>query len=585
MRTHISAAVFAAAIGSIPLTAVALDYYGVAGLAYDRLEGWQVGGEHAISPRLQLDGNMFAQGFVYSPSVLRWNGRLGYSSVRQTYLDTDDTMDGLNYQLALNLLDTPRSRGSLNASAGRSTVEHATEPAGGTRATGTTQQDYYQVGSTLRLPSWPGLNIGASRTDSTNSGFGRPDVKETTDQLNAFFSQGTGAYSVNASYEGRWNEGTLAPTNYVLHSVGVTGDAAMGDRVSVVLTDSYRQRIASTTDALNPTTEDNAFIASVRWRDHTNEKRGWCHYSYGHSLLEAPDLATRERFTHNLTATDARRYSRAWNGTTTLDLAFTRSRLGDVDEIGAGQTILATAEWQGRVGESYLLIEVGPKVGALEPEGGPVKMGYGAFGRTRWAIERPFSRYSIEYQIDTEANLHGLDGWSLRQSAQGEAATVLLSGLRARAHATGTGARQHLKLLGDFMSRQVVLGASLGWKRYGTGLEVGASDGPSLSLQDSFKGDGLFYPADFTTTSRYASLTATAAFSRVTASAFTRYTRVSGAGVLMQQEASVAGVLTYRLGRFRLSLEERYTAGGARSFDNRSNLVLVRLSRVFGGRL
>ncbi len=583
MKTRLLTALLAAAIGAAsPDRAAAGQYAGALGLRYDRLETWTPL-DHTVSPLLQLDGNLSAAGSVYAPDVLVWNGALSYSQVRQSYL-SDDRTNGLSYLLSLRFFETRLSRATLSATASRSIVDHTFSDAG-VRATGTTIGQYTGVQSSLNLPQRPSLRVGVSRNEETNSGLGRAPTTTTIDQLSAGIRHGPGPYTLDAQYDGSWHDGTLPSSDFVQHGVSFRGAATAAQRVDVFADEQYQQRIAKTVDEFNPSSDSSSFSGGVRWAGETSLSRASAMYAYGHALLQAPGIETREQLSHGVQAQADRTFSPAWSGTASASVNLAQSRLGDAQETNAGQSVGATATWQRRVGaESLVLVQAGPSVGLLEPQGGSVELAYGGQARVRWSKDLPLRRYSVEYSADYRSNLEAVRGWLLSQRVRADASATWVSGLRAGGYVYAEGSRQHQDLLGDTMGRSVQAAGQMSWRRYTAELSAGLSTVPTLYSGGTVS-DGLFIPTKFATTSRSVAASLSAGITpRLGVNATTRYAVISGGGVPSQQEAGVSGMLKYGFGLIDLTLEDRYTAGGASSFDIRTNAFFVRLSRTFGGR-
>lgn len=563
--------------------ALATDYSGKLGLRYDRLDTWAPNGVNTSSPQLQLDADLQAAGFLSSPEIFLWNAAGAYQRLRRSYLAETDTASSYTYRLHLGGFESRKSRFTIGGDAGHTTIDFSQET-GGPSLTGTTTIDTYQLRVAASPTDRPAVWLGGTYTDLNNRGFGRSATDETTKQVDTGFAFGTGAYSTTAEYEGRWSQGTLDPANYERHTVRMNGSVNIAPDTKGYLSTFYQLREPTVVSGYDPRMEVTHVSGGVRWTEESTISGA--QYVYDHQALSTPGTADRDRITQGLSSATERTWSSQWKTLGTLSVDMTQDRLGLAEERSAGQSAALQQQWTrpSTPDGSELQIAAGASLGVLEPVGGGgVESSYGASGSIRWGMHTLADRISAYYTAFYGSNVAAVRGWNLNQRVYAEAERTIDRDFRLRATIQGGASRQFTPLFGDTAQRDFTLTASVLRGKYSFGLEAGIGDGVTGSLQ-SIGGDGLFIPASFQSHSRYAmAMTGVQITARLRVDGRARYTTLSGPEVPDQREVTLGGALRYALGRFQLSLEDRYSAGGTTAYDNRSNQLLLVLSRALGG--
>lgn len=571
---------------SLPAPAAALDYSGLLSGWYDRYDTKTPGAGSTSSPMLQLDGNLSASDYVSAPEVFHWDAGLGYQRVRRSYLAGSNLSSVLAYNLGGGLYDSPNSKLRLTGQASRYVLDSSSSSAATPQTTGTTTDNSYGLRLSLQDGIRPNVWLGGSYRDSENSGFSRATVTETTSQLNAGISQGSGALNYVVDYSGRWNDGSLDALDYRFHNVSLNATTTVADKVDAYANGHYLLRIPDTVAATNPRSESNYVALGTRFTSPDTLGRG--QYTYNHQLLSAPGMEPRERIQQSIQGRLDRTHAPGWTGIYTTELSTTQDRLGGSEATAAGESVSGLLRRQMAASDERpeLLIEAGPTLGLLEPAGGDVLFGYGAEARARATWFLLTSRLAADYRIAYRHNLNAVRGGSLEQALSGEFETRFTRELRSRTTLVASSGRQDIQIFGTSINRTATLTSTLDWRRHELGAELGIQDGLSGELGKTVVSDGLFLPASFDTRSRYARLFGSASITpHLRISAYTRYAALSGPEAPNQRQADLSGIISYGLGLFQLSVEDRYTAAGASNFGNRVNEFIVRISRTFGGHI
>ena len=137
---------------------------------------------------------------------------------------------------------------------------------------------------------------------------------------------------------------------------------------------------------------------------------------------------------------------------------------------------------------------------------------------------------------------------------------------------------------GDNANRSITAQGKLGYRRLGLSLNVGIGDAVTGALSNPAS-DGLFLPPGYNTHSRSASLAANLRLTpHISVHGGAHYALVTGPTTPEQREVFYEMGVRAASGPWTVSLEERYTLGGAGGFDHRVNQVFLQINRTFGTR-
>jgi hypothetical protein len=563
-----------------PIRASAVDVSGRLGLAYDQQET-STSYFTATEERLNLDGALQANGALVEPELGLWRGTVGYHRLRNTYsLGASQSANTLVYSGNLSLLDPTTAPASLSLSADRSVID-STGPSGNVTITGT--QTISAYGGDLRLSPkiGPALSVGASLREADTNGFAVAPTSETTRLLRVGAHHGTAPYDLGVTYEGRWNEGDVVLRRYTAHAVDLNTSANLGSGLDGFLSGRYYLRIPDATASSNPEFETNQVVTGVRMGGPSSRSR--VQYAYNHQFFSSTVTGELERIQQTVSGFHEISHSQSWDSSWTIDATVNQDRRDETEASAYGASLAPLARWQRRRPERNLMLEAGPTVGVLKPADGGERLGSGGHvrGRVEWARA---VRTSLDYAGDYARNLRGLRGSSLHQAVTGGAEGTLLSA-RGNASLTVSTSRQHDAVFSlETAARDVLFRGSLAWRRLWLQLEAERRDGTTPAV-GGVQGDGLFIPSSFDSHTESAGLGATWVLWRsLSLTGRSRYARLSGPEIASQEERSLHGILEYALGQVQLSVEDRYTEGGARGRGVQVNEVMVRLTRSFGAR-
>ncbi len=580
MRTPVMMRTVAVAIALVlPSAAPAFDWGGRLGLDYSREDRWLTGGGHTTLPRLELNLGLDAAGFLYSPAAAQWLASVEWRRLTESNGAIDTTRASLIYRLRSVLFQDPRSPVTLQLQATR--IDEDIKVDG---TAGSTRADTSTYGADLRLapPGRPYLNLGYQYLDRQETGPLLRGADRSVHSLSASTGHGAGTYSYAARYAGRFSSGTFDADNYDDHRVDVDVQAVLAQDVTARINEIYFRRIPDNRAPSNQSQELNSLSTVVTGK---SDARGQQQvgYVYVHALSSAPGTQDQERAEQRLTYGMHHLFKDSpWQLRALADLSLSEIRSGTVVDRATGQLVSAQAAWRRQDGQDLLELRGGPKLGAREPQSGPVELGYGATAggtaQHRWTELVGTASYDLTFESD----LYAASGWNLRQEALASLTSPFGPG-RASAQLQASALRRDGGLLGAGASRSLTALAGYQWYRYSVQASGGLQSGVSGALGEPIRGDGLFIPAPFDTESRYATLSATAGLLEyLWATARARYSSMSAPDRADQQETELFGALTWGYAGINLSLEDRYLVSSVGGLTIRENRFLFRIHRSFG---
>lgn len=342
MRTRSITALLAGALALVPTIAAGLEYDGRLGLGYDRVESWN-NTQHDVVPRLRLDGNIGARGFLVDQGVVDWNARVGYDELRSTYGSTTDKASGLTYSAGVGVLQTRASKLRVGATANRTVTDFATD-SDVTRTTGTSTYESYSVNAASALPDLPGVTSAFTYRDVLSSGFGRSRTRETAKLLELGSQFGQRGLDAKLDYSLQWDEGTLSPVNYTTQRFGMSAAMTPSDKTFSGFTASYFTRDPSASAPANPRYENTLVDGHFGWGD-PRGSRAWGQYRYSQAIVSDPSILKREMLVNGLSANLAQRTSSEWEFVESASGSYSQTRLGVDQTTAAGQALGLTVNW------------------------------------------------------------------------------------------------------------------------------------------------------------------------------------------------------------------------------------------------
>ncbi len=578
MRLHgRSKRAIAVLVALAPAAASALDYVGRLGLAYDRIESWS-DSSYSMTPRLRLDGNLDAYGFLVEPGIVDWSGRVGYADLNERYGEANTKQNALTYGAQLDLLQKREAMARLSASATRTRTDYSTD-AQVVQTTGAATTETYSLSAGAGPPGLPSVSSSFSYSDMALSGLDRAEVKETSKVLGLGMHFGQAALDSSLNYRLQWEDGTLVPMNFTAQQIFGQATAHPSDRVTASIGLGYFIREPTLLASDNPRFENSRVDGHFVW-DQSRETQGSVNYAYTHAYATEPSLRARDMVTNTGSADYRDRISAEWAWRGSASASVSQIRLGEAESSAAGQSVGLAAEFaRPTVGAT-----LGARVGVLEPEGGSTALAYGADASARANWQKSSHAFSLTYFVSYQQNLDARPGWAASQSLYAEVNNAQTGFLHWSARLQASSVRGGGGEFDANAQRTIAAIGSLSYRRAALDLQIGTSDSVTGVLSNPLS-DGLFIPAGYNTHARYASVNGAMPLARTLAvNAFAKYAILSGPATPNQRESVVGGALSYALGRWTLSLNDVYTTGGTISFGNAVNQLYVRASMAFGRR-
>lgn len=519
--------------------------------------------------------------------------RLTGSSSDTSTIDSKARADSWGYSVSAGALQFLPLSFSGFASRSQTDFSTTTEsPLAGTSLATTTQLTGLStttaegIGALFKMDRVPTVSARLQRTEYDNTGVGglKSTGKNTVLSLGGSHTLENHDYSVG--YDRSWNEGSFSDNNYRSHQASFRGHSSFANDLDLTLNQSYLLRVPSAGSVVesNPRFDDNLTNAEMRWRASPALSTG-AGYAYRRMVVDFPTLADLETQSHAFHA------GASWNRTKELSFNADASAAFGLERGGSspsrrnsGQSLSLGARYGTIGGETTWSVGGSGSIG-LSQSGQNDYFAYG-FGASAglstfvggWST-------SLSYDGSYSSNLAGQIGFTLRNALTGSGDTRSAGGVRYRGQLQISDGRQQQKILDrtvDSSAQTATATASVGWSVHYVDLSVGLSNAASPALGGPSGGLGV--PKSLNTQSRFATLSAsTVLLPNLTLAGFARYVSISLPVGADAWEGALNGRLSYAIGLVTLSLEDRYTVGAQGGPTLRTNVVLVRLSRSFGG--
>lgn len=574
MRTTLPLAAALAALLAAPAPARAAGGYVLrAGAEYQQSDTWAVSGERSSIPRLDVDLGLNAGGSLGGPGLVDWNTDAQY---RRTAVNGDDAVqDRISYGLRSTFFSAPASPAFLSVFASRRDESYSTEGA----AAGSVEGNSFGGGLTLRgSGSHPFLSgtYAYAKDDLDSIALGRSSRALQVVQATTGF--GASAFSYQASYRGNFSDGTFETDRFADHRIDANADATLAPATRLRLSTLYFTRDTSTLSAISARQEAESVTASVlRTPADGLQQTGGYAYSRGTQVTAASDV---ERIQHSLNySAGGQLPAPEWSLRVGGNATFDEDRLGAAVSRSASQSLSAFLAWRRSQAGSSVELHGGPSVGALEPDSGAARFGYGATAGVSHSRSASVQT-SFGYDATFNSNISD-EGWSLVQSANGSALMRLgLASLQGSLQLSDE--RRQTPLFGASGSRALTaLGA---WRLRVTDvtLQLGYQDGTSGRLPSG--SDGLFIAPNYDSRTAYAQLSAGTTFARFNGRLRARFSSTDLPDRPAFNETQLAGSLDYAYGALRIAVEDTYVVTEVFGGQHRVNQLMVRAYRVFGSR-
>ena len=548
------------------------------GAGASRSDAWSTGGPHLLFPTWDWNADLALGGVPFRPGLLQFLTTAQYRWLWAGAPDGSNRTHGLSYAASVALFSDFTLPISLNAS--RSTSEFLSS--GEVQRTGTTHTVTEGGTVVFRKIGLPTLRLSLTRSDLDNEAFGAPPTRTGSTALSLSASHSTPRQEFSVGYDTAWSDGTYAETNYRSHALQAQASTEITDSLRFRLSERYLLRLPTLNSPTSPRFDDNGFGAGLQWRPGARLTSGLA-YSFRHLLVKAPDTADLEQAGQGLQETTSYRFSEDVTVNGSAGAQTTTERRGAESRTGSSATGGGGFSWRQRLRPG---LEVsaggGGSVGVAKPMQDKAQVAYGmnasAGISANWERTAASANYSGSYQN----SLNGLSGSSLTQQLNltGDAllASTLLRGVLLL-----SGARHEAPFLGVSLSRSASLSVTALWRTYSAQLSAGQGEGVSDSLGIS---DGLFIPASYNTRTRYATVSTGFPLprTRVVLSLLLRTLSTEAPERPIRHEQGESFSAGYTLGATTFSLEQRFSTGGSGGVWQTGNLVMIRISRSFGGR-
>lgn len=556
--------------------ALAVDLSGAVGTGGSRSDSFSPGA-HSDALTWDWEASAAAAGTPLRPGLLQWLAGVEYRSLRTYYFDSRNRADGLTYHGQLSLFSD--SMVPLTVSASRSRSDFSNDKQGPLGSSVITTEAGTAL---LRAERYPTLRLALTRTDVDTHALGAPEALSDSTALSVSAGQSLPTEQYQLGFDTSWNHGTFAETNYHSYALNLQASAAVADDVMFRFFDRYYRRDPTVNATTNPRYDDNAIGTGVQWRPGTKTTASF-DYAYRHLLVDVKDAPKSEQAAHALTQSTWYRWTPNLSVFGTGGLSYALERLGVKEEQSATESLGGGATWSKDLApRAALRLGGGGSIGVAEPWGQAVRVVGGVNGSGGISASLDRIRASLTYSGNFQQGaLRGSSTLDQRLLLQGDALAdmVFLTG-----QAVISGARRDDPLLGAFVSRSTSISLGGFYKKYNAQLSAGMSDGLSTALDGGLPAEGFILPVEFNTHTRFVTLSSSYVLDagRWTLSGLARSMELTAPGRPLQYEHGVSFTTGYAIGAFTLSLEERFSAGGAGSSWQRGNLVMARIVRTFG---
>ncbi|HZZ83303.1 MAG TPA: hypothetical protein VFE30_02105 [Anaeromyxobacteraceae bacterium] len=556
--------------------AAAFDVGGAISGGYWRSDSWS-GGVHDSAPAFDYGGSIGVSGTPIRRDILFMTAGADY---RQThsYYSTGNSQNG-NFTYNGNASLFTGFPLTLNLSAARTRADFTTDAGGAT--TGTTVMTSQTASASYTVSGLPGVNAQFSRSDSDNSGFGGQHHTYGFDALAASANQSIGPHHYSLSYDTSWNRGDLAENNYRFHHLDFQEGTQLSRDLDFTVSDNYLLRDPTLGSPVNPRIDDNAFITAVRWRPNSVVNTSTS-YVYHHSLITAVATPDRESSNQGLFSTADYKYSRRLSFSATAGFNRGEERLAGNSVKSTGEQVSGGATWNSMLGPWQYSTGGQLSIGLLHSSTSGTDGAYGASGSV--GFSRGWNRFSasLSYNGAYASNLSARAGSTFTHGLSGSSEADLGRGFLLTSTLALNSSRQDDPLLGASFSRTATLSSTIRYRRYAVSLHAGLADGLAGRTQGGIS-DGLFIPVAYNTHSAFASASSSVQLARtLTLSGILHYVSATTPEQPTSHEAGVGLNLTYNVGSFAFTGEERYSTGGVSGLTQSGNYLVFRVTRSFG---
>jgi hypothetical protein len=529
-----------------------------------------------VAPRWDWTGALAATGGGVDPALLAWAAQVDYSGWRERFGPSSSAADRVGFGLNAHLLSG--LSGPIELAAPRTFIR-----TGPSQWVGRTRLTQYLGRVALRRPDLPVAMLSLSRAinDTVVAGDHRLSFASTALSLAAY--QNRPGLDYAASYDTSWNSGWSADRNYRSHQVLLRAGAELAKGTRLTVDERYYLRLPTVAASFNPRFDENTFSAQLHWtqgeRSHTSVG-----YTFSRSLVTGEANPAIEQNNQRLLHRSLTALTPTLGVDWGLGASYAAARLGEAESKGFGQQANGGLYWNPSFRWGTLITQGSALVGLVEPSSGAVLLARGVGGKlgasSQWRSVEGLLYYSAQYTYGGPA----VAGWILGQSLH---ASVAQSGRRWRVRAAGDAnlSRREDRLLGLFYNRSAVATLGLGWRSVEATLDAGQTHGLSESLTAPGSFGELFLPARYNSQVTFAGVTAGGSYDLLGVTASARFSSTQAPETPPLTGRQLCLVARVLVGRFTLSLQDRYTQERFGETWQNSNQFWVTLERSFGWEL
>jgi hypothetical protein len=224
--------------------------------------------------------------------------------------------------------------------------------------------------------------------------------------------------------------------------------------------------------------------------------------------------------------------------------------------------------------------------GMVAPEDGDLAMSYSAGGGGGFTTAGKHTSAHLTGSIAFRSGGVDLTGWTLQQRLE-VGADARLGRALLRASAALSSARREDELLGASASRAATLTLTGAWAYSTAQLTAGIAENAADLVGTTATDYVIFVPEEYNARTTFATLNATRIFAngRLAISAVGRTLRVVATDRPAQWEHGAGLTASYVIGLLTFALDERLSYGGNDTAARTANVLYLRVTRSFGGKL
>jgi len=559
--------------------AAALDVSGNFGGGNARTDSWT--DVHRRTNTWDLEADLALSGTAGRRGLFRWLAGYDWSTLRTNYYPGFERTDAYGMRLRTSMFNNtsvPMSFGIAREWA-NFLSQREVERTGGVLL-------HTLAGSaSVLVRGYPTLQLHASRVDFRRVALGEPMTEGDNETLSAGLAHSTSNHAYSLDYSTGWNHGSYVDQNYQSHHLNFGFTASPTDRTRFRLRQRYYLREPTLRAPENPRQEDTSVGAGVAWRP-SQRTTAFSDYAYRHMLITAPATQTAEQIGHVVTQGATYRLSPEVGTQATIGLQYGEARLGSERRRSFGQNVGTGVNWQRPIGAGSLSAGANGSVGVTEPAEGDTTGSWGAGGSAGWGFGTRGTYMSAGYSASASGDLAIAPGLTIDHRVQFNGSHALAERMALRETIVYHLTRREDPLFGTGQSRSLSASAGLAWRRYTADIGGGMNEGLSEALAPPGEERPIIPVLQLDSRTVFATISLTQAYlgGSLRFQQLARTLRTSGPGRPDQFEHGGFASVSYSIGAWTLSLDDRISHGGTNGITQTVNVVMARFSRAFGGR-